>query len=145
MIFEKINADLQRSIKDRNELLTSVLRMMKSKITYVAPKADLPEPELLKILHKYTKELKEAMEFAEKASRPETLAQLQKELKIVEGYLPARLSEDEIIALVKASIEKTGAASMKDMGRVMKDVMAGNATLDGQVIRDLVSRLLPPA
>lgn len=137
-MFQKINQDLQAAIKNKDVLRTSVLRMMKSKITYIAPKADIPESEMLKIINKYAKDLKEAAELAEKVGRPEAAVQLKNELKIVEEYLPKQLSDEEIQALVKSAIEKVGATSAKEMGKVIKEVISQNPTLDGQKVKNTV-------
>ena len=137
-MFQKINQDLQKSIKDRDEVRTGALRMIKSKITYVATRGNLPDAEIIKIINKYSKELIESAEIAEKVNRPEFAARVRKELAIVAEYLPKLLSDEEIKNLVSAAIQKTGATGPKDMGRVIKEVLAQNPILDGGKVKNFV-------
>ena len=141
-MFSKINSDLQKALKEKNEMRLSVLRMMKSKILYVNARGDLPDAEILKILAKYGKELKETIEESKKVNRPESAAQAEKELTIVSEYLPKQLSDDEVKAAVAAAITETGAASAKEMGKVIKAVMAKFPGVDGGKVNQFVRELL---
>lgn len=141
-MFNKINSDLQKALKEKNGGRLSVLRMMKSKILYVNARGDLPDAEILKILAKYGKELKETIEESKKVNRPESAAQAEKELAIVSEYLPKQLSDDEVKAAVQAAITETGAASAKEMGKVIKAVMAKNPGVDGGKVNQFVRELL---
>jgi len=141
-IFTKINSDLARAMKERNELRLSTMRMMKSKILYVNARGDLPDSEIIKILTKFSKELKEAIEESKKVGRMDVAEKTEKELKIVGEYLPKQLSEDEIKAAVQSIISSIGATSIKDMGRVMKDVLAQHPGIDGKIVNQFVRELL---
>jgi hypothetical protein len=141
-MFSKINSDLQKALKEKNEMRLSVLRMMKSKILYVNARGELPDAEILKILAKYGKELKETIEESKKVNRPESAAQAEKELTIVSEYLPKQLSDDEIKAAVQAAIAETGAASQKEMGKVIKAVMIKHPGVDGGKVNQFVRELL---
>ena len=141
-IFVKINSDLTRAMKEKDELRLSTLRMMKSKILYVNARGDLPDSELIKILTKFSKELKEAIEEANKVGRTDVAETTGKELKIVEEYLPAQLSEEEIKAAVQSVITTIGAASIKDMGRVMKEVLSLHPGIDGKLVNQFVREIL---
>jgi len=140
-MFSKINSDLQKALKEKNGMRLSVLRMMKSKILYVNARGDLPDAEILKILAKYGKELKEIIEESKKVNRPESAAQAEKELAIVSEYLPKQLSDDEVKAAVQAAISETG-ASAKEMGKVIKAVMAKFPGVDGGKVNLFVRELL---
>ena len=140
--FAKINSELIRAMKEKNEVRLSTLRMMKSKILYVNARGDLPDPEIIKILTKFGKELKEEIDEAKKVGRMDVADKTEKELKIVEEYLPKQFSEQEVKAAVQSIISSSGAASIKDMGRVMKDVLALHPGVDGKLVNQFVRELL---
>ena len=141
-LLAKINSDLIKAMKEKAEMRLSTLRMMKSKVLYVNARGDLPDTEIIKILAKYSKELKESIDEANKVNRPEAAKRSEDELKIVEEYLPKQLSNDEIKAAVQSAISSTGASSVKDMGKVIKEVMGKNPGIDGKVVNQLVKELL---
>jgi len=142
-MFKKINTDLQKAMKEKNALRLEVLRMVKSKILYVNARGDLPETEITKIVNKYAKDLKEAILETEKVDRPEAVGKLKSELAIVQEYLPKELSDAEIKTIVESTIKEVGAASKKDMGRVMKAITGANPSIDGKKVSTLVQGLLP--
>lgn len=141
-LFSKINSDLMRAMKEKNEFRLSTLRMMKSKILYVNARGDLPEGEIIKILIKFGKELKEAIEESKKVGRGDVAESAEKELKIVEEYLPEQLSEEEIRSAVQSTISALGATSIKDMGKVIKEVMAKHPGIDGKSVNQFAKEIL---
>lgn len=141
-MFKKISKDLQKALKEKDTLRLETLRMMKSKILYVNARGELDDKEILKILSKYAKILREAIEEARNVNRLDVVEKTEKELKIVEEYLPKQLSPDETMKLVKKAAEKLNASSMKDMGKVMKQIMSEHADVDGKIVRDLVTEVL---
>ncbi len=141
-MFNKINEELKNAMKSKDELRLSVLRMMKSKVLYVNARGDLPDNEVIKILTKYGKEIKESIEEFKKVGRADDAAKAEKELTIVQEFLPKELSADEIKALVEAAIKELGASSMKDMGNVMKAVRAKAPASDGKIVSQFVRELL---
>ena len=141
-LFEKINFELQKALKEKDELRLSTLRMMKSKILYVNPKGDLPDTEIIKILKKYAKTLKEAIEEFKKVERNKEVERHEKELAIVSEYLPKELSPEEIKNIVQQTIQELGASSIKEMGKVMKEVLAKQPGIDGKTVSQFVRELL---
>ena len=141
-LFENLNKDLQKAMKEKNALRLDTLRMMKSKVLYVNARGDLPDEEILKILSKYAKSLEEAIEEAKKVGRLDVSEKTSLELKIVEEYLPTKLSEKELKEVVKKVIAESGASSMKDMGRVMKEIMGKHPAVDGKLLKNLVEQTL---
>jgi len=141
-LFEKINAQIKETMKAKDELRLSTLRMMKSKILYVNARGDLPEAEIIKIVNKYSKEIKESIEEFKKVGRNDDVAKSEKELVIVQEFLPKQLSADEIKGTVQQAIQETGASSMKEMGNVMKAVLAKHPGIDGKTVSQLVRELL---
>lgn len=105
--------------------------------------ADLTNEECLQILNSSAKQLKESISQYEKAERKD-LADIEKfELSILEKFLPEQLSKEKIRLIVKATIEKTNAESIQDMGRVMgmvmKEVMGAT---DGKIVKEIVQEEL---
>ncbi|MBU0686332.1 MAG: GatB/YqeY domain-containing protein [Candidatus Margulisbacteria bacterium] len=141
-MFKKINDDIKAAMKAKDTLRLETLRMMKSKILLVNARGDLPEAELIKIVTKYGKALKEEAEEAEKVGRQETADKAKLELIILNEYLPKQLSEEEIKNAVKKAIQDVGASGMKDMGKVMKEVLEKNPGVDGKIVSQQVRELL---
>lgn len=141
-LLPKINSDLQAAMKAKDELRLSVLRMMKSKVLYVNARGDLPDAEVIKILTKYGKDVKESIVEFEKVGRSVEVERAKKELLVVQEYLPKELSPDEIKALVGQAIAETGASSLKEIGNVMKAVLAKAPGIDGKLVNQFVREVL---
>jgi hypothetical protein len=141
-LFRKLNNDLAAAMKAKNAFRLGVIRMMKSKVLNVNARGDLPDAEILKILQKYAKSLKDAIEETKKVNRPEAVEKLEKELKIVGEYLPKMLSEAEVRDVVAKAIAEVGATSQKETGKVMKAVMGKGFNVDGSMVSKLVSEML---
>jgi uncharacterized protein YqeY len=142
ILFNQINADLKKAMLAKDEVKLSVLRMMKSKVLYVNARGDLPEAEVLKIINKYAKDLKESIEEFKKVGRDADAKKIEQELEIVQTYLPKELSPEETKTLVQQTIQETGAASIKDMGSVMKAVLAKAPSADGKLVSQFVREIL---
>ena len=141
-LFSKINTALQKALKEREALRLSVLRMIKSKILYVNARGDMDDAELIKIITKYAKELKESIDEFIKVGRSAEADTVIKELAIVSEYLPQELSPEEIKSLVQAVIQEMGASSIKEMGNVMKAVLVKQPGIDGKMVNQFVRELL---
>jgi hypothetical protein len=141
-MFKKINSDLSAAMKARDTFRLDVIRMMKSKVLLVNARGDLPDAEIMKILQKYAKSLKDAIEETKKVNRPEAVQKLEGELKIVEEYLPKMLSEAEVKDIVAKAIAEVGATSAKETGKVMKAVMGKGFNVDGSLVSRIVSEVL---
>jgi len=128
-------------MKAKDTFRLDVIRMMKSKVLNVNARGDLPDAEILKILQKYAKSLKDAIEETKKVNRPEAVKKLEGELKIVGEYLPKMLSEAEAKDIVAKAIAEVGATSPKDTGKVMKVVMGMGLNVDGSMVSKLVSQM----
>ena len=105
----------------------------------------LDESAVLALLQKELKTRRESLEEAHKAVRPDLVAEIEAEIKIVQGFLPQALSPDDLKALVEAAIAETGATSPADMGKVMKALMPriqGRAPGDqvSQAVRELLQK-----
>lgn len=141
-LYDRINEDIKQSMKSKAQQRLDVLRMMKTKIMTVDARGNLPEDEIIKILSTYEKNLKDAFDLSQSSGRVDALADLETEMAIVREYLPQKLSAVETEALVQQAIQDTGATSKKEMGLVMKKVMASGQVLDGALVKQCVDKLL---
>ena len=141
-LHDRLSEDLKRAMKARDQLRMDTIRMIKSALfnKEIELKKDLDEAEMSRVLTVLVKQRKEAAEQYQKAKRDELAEKELKEIVIVEGYLPRALSQEEITQIVESVMQETGATTAKDMGNVMKAVMAKLAgqAVDGKLISDLV-------
>ncbi|PIS03254.1 MAG: hypothetical protein COT85_04130 [Chlamydiae bacterium CG10_big_fil_rev_8_21_14_0_10_42_34] len=140
-IIERINQELKEAIRSKDQIRLNTLRMLKSKILAVDARANLPDPEVLKLFKTYYNNLLEAKE--QSANRPDAVETLEKELKIVQEFLPKALSREETQKVVEQAIEESGAKTKKDLGLVMKSVMKINNAVDGKLAKEIADQLLP--
>ena len=151
---EQIQKDLTEAMRARDELRLSTLRMAKTALENkrVEKRAALDEKEAQQVLGTLIKQRKDSIEQFTKGGRPELADKEAAEIRIIEAYLPKAAGEEEIVATVRAAIADMAAAGtapgMKDMGLVMKNVMAkfsaAGARVDGKVVSDAVKRELTP-
>jgi uncharacterized protein YqeY len=144
---ERIDADLKDGMRSKNELQTSVLRMLKSAIKYkeVEPGATGPldEPAILQVIATLIKQRRDSVEQFKSGGRPELAEKEEQEISVLQNYLPKQLSADELRAEVQAAITEAGAKGAKDMGAVMKLLspkLQGRA--EGRAISDEVKNQL---
>ena len=139
---DRLTEDLKLAMKARDQLRMDVIRMIKAAVLNkeVEMKKDLDDAEMSRIMTTMIKQRKESVEQYEKGQRTELAAKERQEISIIESYLPQALSPEELDRTVDAVIRETGAGSAKDMGAVMKAVMARLAgqTVDGKHVSDLV-------
>lgn len=139
---DRLTEDLKLAMKARDQLRMDVIRMIKAAVLNkeVELKKDLDDAEMSRIMTTMIKQRKESVEQFEKGQRAELAAKERQEISIIETYLPQALSVEELAQTVDAVIRETGATSAKDMGLVMKAVMARLAgqPVDGKSVSDLV-------
>jgi len=140
-----LQSDLKDAMRKGDEARKSTLRMALSaiKLAEVEKGAHMDEAAYLAIIQKEIKSRRESIADAERANRPELIAQAEQEIKILQGYLPAAFSQEELEIMAKASISEAGATSIREMGQVMKILiprLQGRATGDqaSQVVRKLL-------
>jgi uncharacterized protein YqeY len=145
-LHDRLSEDLKSAMKSRDQLRMDVIRMIKAAVQYkeVELKQDLDDAGMSRIMTTLIKQRKEAAEQFEKGNRQDLAEKERLEISIIEGYLPAALSSEELSNLVQTVIKDSGATSLKDMGQVMKAVMARLAgqAVDGKVVSDLVKAAL---
>lgn len=141
-MYEKINEDLKNAMKEKDTFKLSVLRMLKSalQLEQIAKKHELDDNEIAAVLKKQVKVRKDSLEEYKKYDKTELVESLEKEIAILDAYLPEEMSESEISEIVKSAVEEIKPTSMKDMGLVMKKV---NELLVGKNAEmSLVSKLV---
>ena len=146
LLRDKVNADIASSMKAKSAARLSALRMMKAAITNkgIEKGHDLDDAEVLQVLASLVKQRRDSIEQFSKAGRTDLVDKETAEITVLEEYLPPAASPEEIDAAVAAAIAETGAASPKDMGKVMKAVMPKLAgkNADGRTINEAVRRKL---
>jgi hypothetical protein len=144
-ISEKIDQDLKQGMLTKKEEQVSVLRLLKSAIknAEIFKKEPLTDTEVLNVLEKQAKQRLDSAEQYTNGNRPELAAKEMSEYTLIETYLPAKMSADDLDALVVEVIGELGASSLSDMGQVMKAVMAKSAgTADGKAVSEIVRKKL---
>jgi hypothetical protein len=143
---EQVQKDMVAAMKARDEERLSTLRMMKAalKNREIDKRAPLDDKEGLAVLSTMIKQRKDSAEQFTKGNRLELAAKEEKEIVLIESYMPKSVSEDQIVATVKATIAEMGSPTMKDIGSVMKAVMAkfADVRVDGKVVSEAVKREL---
>lgn len=130
MLREKFNEALKDAMRAKDARKVGTLRLINSALkdkdieARGLGKAPLNDEEVLALLQKMIKQRNDSIEAYEKAGRTDLVAQEQEEKAIIEAYLPQQMDLEEVKAAVKAVIASTGAASVKDMGKVMGELKA---------------------
>lgn len=164
MAKQQIQADSKEALKSGDQFKLGVLRMLLSSISVkekekrykiakdtpdsseeaLIKQSELSEEEIQNTITSEIKKRRDAIALYEQGGRPELAEKERKEIEVLQKYLPEQLSEEELTKIIKDSIEKTGAKEMKDMGKIMADLMPkvkGKAE-GGQIskiIKDLLS------
>ncbi len=145
-LYDRLTEDLKLAMKSRNQLRMDVIRMIKAAVLNkeVELKRDLDDAEMSRVMTTLVKQRRESVEQFEKAQRQELADKERQEIEIIESYLPTPLSPEALEAVVTSAIADTESRSMKDMGTVMKAVMARleGQTIDGKHVSELVKRKL---
>ncbi len=143
---EQIQKDMTDAMRARDERRLSALRMVKSalKNREIEKRGPLDDKEALQVLNTLVKQRKDSIEQFTKGGRKELAEKEAAELALIESYMPKAIAEEEIVGTVKATIAEMGSPTMKDMGTVMKNVMAkfAGARVDGKQVSDVVKREL---
>lgn len=141
----QLQNDLKDAIRAKDEKKKSTLRMALAAIknAEIEEMRELNDRELQAILQKEVKARREAIEEAERAHRPDIVAENEKEMQILEAYLPQQLTTEEITTLANEAIEEVGATSPREIGHVMKVLMPRvRGQADGKEVNQIVRQLL---
>jgi uncharacterized protein len=142
---DEVRRKLQGAIKSRDKVLVTVLRQIISEGEYLQiEKGDqLNEADVLSVVKSLVRQHKESIEEYSKGNRQDLVDIEQKELTVLEEYLPEQMSEDAIRQLVNDVKEEIQASSMKDMGRMMQAIMLkADGKADGKMVNSIVKEVL---
>jgi uncharacterized protein len=143
---DKVAADITAAMKAKDAARLSALRMLKAAIMNkgVEKGRDLEDAEVLQVVSSLVKQRRDSIEQFTNAGRTDLVEKETAELKVLQAYLPAAATPEEINAAVAEAIAETGASSPKDMGKVMKAVMPKLAgkNADGKAVNEAVRRTL---
>lgn len=144
MLKQKLQEELKQSMLARDALKTSVLRMLISAIGYYEIQKggagyEATDENVFSVIQKEVKQRKDSIEQFQKAGRKDLVDKETKELEILQTYLPQQLSEGALTSLITQTIKEVGATSMKDMGKVMGDLMP---KIKGKADGEMVSRIV---
>jgi len=147
---ERVQKDMVAAMRSKEELRLSTLRMMKTALQSkrmelrIDKDANLEEKDELQVLSTMIKQHKDSIEQFTKGNRPELAQKEAEEITIIEAYMPQAVSEEEIVATVRAVIAEMSSPTMKDMGAVMKNAKAkfGDARVDGKLLSEAVKKQL---
>lgn len=146
MLKQQIIFDLAASMKSQDSARTSTLRMVKAGMMNreIEKGGELDDNEMTQLLRSMIKQQRDSVEQYEKAARQDLADKEKAEIEIIKAYLPQAASLEEIEQAVGAAIAATGAASLKDIGRVMKAAQAALAgkNADGRTVSEIVKRKL---
>jgi uncharacterized protein YqeY len=145
-LVEQVSASIADAMKKHDAVRLSTLRMLKAALMNreIERGHTLDDGESLQVVASLVKQRKDSIEQFTQGGRPELADKEQAEIHILETYLPAAAEPAAVEQAVADAIQETGAASPKDMGRVMKAVMTRLAgqTIDGKAVNELVRRKL---
>lgn len=143
---EQVLEDIKNAMKSKEADRLSAIRMLQAAIKYkeieLRPNA-ITDQDILGVVKKLVKQRRDSIEEFTKANRTDLVDKEKFELGVLEAYMPAQMSPEQVAAIVDEVIKSSGATSIKQMGGVIKEVMAKTAGLaDGKVISDLVKSKL---
>ncbi len=145
-LLEKLEQDFLDAMKAKDAMRVSVLRLIKAAVTNyrIAHKKEaLTDSDVIEILQRQAKQRQESLESFEKAKRSDLAEKERKELALIQLYLPKAMSDDEILSLAAKAIEKSGAKSKAEVGKVMKELMpAVKGRADGKKVNEIALSLL---
>ena len=145
-MYDRLMDDLKGAMKASDRSAVNAIRgvIAKAKDLTVNAGKEMTDDAILQVLAKGVKQREESIAQFESAGRAELAEGEKKEMALLKKYLPEQLSEEAVAAIVKESVAATGATSKKDMGKVMKEVMARvKGQADGKLVSRLVGAALP--
>jgi len=144
---ERLEEDQKAALRSGEQLRLSVLRLLRSAIHYaeVERGGPLEDDDVLTVISRQVKQRRESIEEFRKGQRPDLVEKEEAERAILQGYLPAQASREELESIAQQVISEVGARGRQDMGKVMPQVMArlrgrADGRLVSQVVQDLLSR-----
>lgn len=145
LLKEKLMDDLKAAMKEKDTICKNTVQMVRSSVLQYEKdnKVELDDEGVLDIVAKELKRRRDVLPEYEKSGRDDLIADINREIEVLLAYLPEQLSREELEGIVAAAIEKTGATSMRDMGKIMACVMPEvRGRADGKEINAIVKEKL---
>lgn len=145
MLKEKLMEDLKDSMKNKNEIRKNTVQMVRAAILQIEKDKGIQveDDKILEIIAKEVKTKKDALKDFEKAKRQDLIDQTNKEIEILQEYLPKQLTKEEIKEKLEKIISDLSATSMKDMGAIMKEAKSQmGASADGKTINEVAKEIM---
>ena len=147
MLEEKILNDYKAAMKSKDKIRSSTLSFLRSNLMNKAislkKKSPLEDNEVISVIKKSVRQRQDSIEQFKKGGRDDLVTKESQELEILKSYLPPELTQDEIKQIIEEVVAQAQATGPKDMGRVMKEVMAKVASgADGKLVSELVRQRL---
>lgn len=145
MLKEKLLEDLKESMKEKNVIRKNVVQMVRAAILQIEKdkKIEVSDSQIVEIIAKEAKKRKDALEDYQKSGREDLIEQMNQEIKILNGYLPKQLTEEELTQKMQEIITELGATSIKDIGAVMKKAKETiGAAANGKAINEVAKKIL---
>ncbi|GAA0482176.1 GatB/YqeY domain-containing protein [Alkalibacterium sp. s-m-22] len=142
---DELNQEMKIAMKAKDKEKLSTIRMLKSALQteQINKGEELTEEDELTVLSREKKQRVESLNEFKAAGRDDLVLKLEREIEIVDDYLPAQLSEEEVREIVQDTVKQTGASSMKDMGKVMGALMPKvKGKADGNLVSSIVKEEL---
>lgn len=142
---ERLLSDMKEAMVQKDKVRKDTIQMIRAGILQVEKdkQITLEDDAIAEVLARELKTRRESQAEYEKSGRVDLIEGIRREIEIVTGYLPKQLSEDEVEAIVKDAMNRIGATSQKDMGKLMKEVMPlVKGKSDGNVVNAIVKKLL---
>ena len=140
---DKLMEDLKLSMKEKDVIRKNTVQGVRAAILQVEKdnKTTLDDDSIIGVIAKELKKRKDVLPEYEKSGRDDLVADLNREISILMEYLPSQLSREELDEIVVNSIKSVGAESMKDMGKIMADVMPKiKGRADGKAVNEIVKK-----
>ena len=145
MLKERLLEDLKNSMEEKNINRKNVVQMVRAAILQIEKdqNIEVSDEKILEIIAKEAKRREDALAEYKKAQREDLVKQAEEEIKVLEEYLPKKMSKEELEEKIKEIIQKLGATTMKDMGKVMKQAKEEiGVAADGKTINEVVKSML---
>ena len=142
---ERLADDLKAAMKDKNVVRKNAVQMIRAGVLQIEKdkKITLDDEGVLDVIAKQLKQRRDSLPDYEKSGREDLIAELKAEMDVLMEYLPAQLSKEELSEIVKQAVITTGACSIKDMGKVMAEVMPKTkGRADGKMINEIAKAML---
>ena len=142
---ERIEEDLKKGMREKNESAVRALRMLKTAIRHaeVEKGSPLSDEDIIAVIRKLIRQRKESIEAFEKGGRNDLAEKEKEEIKVLESYAPPEMGDEEIENFIREIINKIGASSPSDIGKVMKEAMKDlKGKADGSRVKEIAEKVL---